>query len=65
MKEKIIYIQYPFKIEYEHKDHLKRIVKDLKEKPIEEMIGAGTIDHKTYAYRCTRKGKGKINDKGR
>jgi len=61
MKNKKIKVQYEFLIEYEHKEHYERFLKELEKSPIFESRGAGTAsDNKVYLYNCKRIGGGKI-----
>lgn len=63
MKEKktIITVQYTYEIEYKHKDHYLVIRKELEERPIVEISGAGVASNKKiYSYSCKRIGDGKI-----
>jgi len=63
MKNKVVEITYRFKIKYGHTDHLKRIIRDLREEPVNDMSGAGIggdgSDGKIYSYSCERIGKGR------
>ena len=60
-KIKNVQITYTFKIGYEHIEHLKRIISDLKKYPMNDMSGGGCAsDDKVYGYSCKRIGNGSV-----
>lgn len=60
MQKTTVQVTYTFKIEYEHEEHLKSVIKDLGRAPIYEISGAGMIGNKSYGYSCKRVGKGVV-----
>ena len=62
--KKTIQVTYAFDVEYEHEEHLEKILTELKKAPVTEWIGTGgASDNKDYYYFCKRRpGSGEIKE---
>ena len=59
-KIKKVQITYTFNVGYEHDEHLKRIIANLKKAPILNMSGGGCAsDDEVYGFSCKLTGKGR------
>lgn len=60
-KKTKVLVTYTFTVEYEHKEHLESIKRELEKRPMLDMCGAGKASNgECYGYSCRLSGKGQI-----